>query len=55
MEVYATLQVDDVSPFVEIHEAGEDAIVKVGHVQYPVISVNAETNEVEVGHPVTYH
>lgn len=55
MNVFCTIKVEDVSPFVEIHQQGDGALVQIGSEQYPVISVNADTNEIEVGHPVTYH
>lgn len=55
MDVYCTIKVEDVAPFIEVYELGDGATVKIGADHYPVISVNADTNEIEIGHPITYH
>jgi len=57
MNVYATLTVDDIEPVKELYDQGYGATFKIGDTYFPIISVDTETNEVEVGYPeqVTYH
>lgn len=57
MDVYATLQVDDSKAIKEIYDQGAGAILQIGFEWYPVISVDTETNMVEIGNPedMTYH
>lgn len=57
MNVYATLTVDDSETIQEIFEQGSGAILQIGYEWYPILSVDTETNEVEVGDPneLTYH
>ena len=57
MNVYATLEVEDSEVIKEIYDQGAGAVIEVGFEWYPVISVDTETNLIEVGHPqdLTYH
>lgn len=57
MEVYATLEVDDAQVIKEIYDQGAGAVLQVGFEWYPILSVDVETNMVEVGNPeeLTYH
>lgn len=57
MDVYATLQVDDSEAIKEIYDQGAGAILQIGFEWYPVLSVDTETNMVEIGNPedMTYH
>ena len=57
MDVYATIEVEDINPIAEIFEQGAGAVLQVGFEWYPILSVDTETNLVEVGNPaeLTYH
>lgn len=55
MNVYCTIKVEDVAPFIEVYRQGDGAVVQIGSDHYPVLSVNADTKEIEIGHPITYH
>lgn len=57
MNVYATITVEESEVIEEIFAQGEGAILQIGFEWYPVISVDTDTNEIEVGDPgeLTYH
>lgn len=57
MDVYATLKLEDVSEVLELYQTDMGAMLQIGFDLYPIISVDASTNEVEVGEPaqITYH
>lgn len=57
MDVYATITVEDSEVIEEIFAQGQGAILQIGYEWYPVLSVDTETGEVEVGNPdeITYH
>lgn len=57
MNVYATLKLEDVSEVLELYESQMGAMLQIGFDLYPILSVDASTNEIEVGEPaqITYH
>jgi|TARA_R110000803_G_scaffold108251_1_gene176508 hypothetical protein len=57
MKVYATLKVDESKEIKAIHDEGKGAVLQIGFDRHPIISVDADTNLVEIGFPetITYH
>lgn len=57
MDVYATIKVEDPEVIEEIFAQGDGAVLRIGFDLYPILSVDTETGEVEVGNPkeITYH
>lgn len=57
MNVYATITVEEVEVIEDIFAQGQGAILQIGFEWYPVLSVDTETGEIEVGNPeeLTYH
>ena len=57
MDVYATFVVEETDAIEEILAEGSGAILQIGLEWYPILSVDVETGEVEVGNPdeMTYH